>query len=259
MGVPNSPPGAAALPKHFDGPHRKEQWWGFIANADYFGLPVNMLKAVGKSYSFGVRWTKGPPETDVYFNKINLQSASDYDELVHLKYGSAGVASILSTAYHEGSHAYLDLKEDDPRFKTFVADGLAHYKGAPMEDGTACKDEEELLTEAVACYVGERAQTWWIAFEMLARLTAEAEGRQGTPETRRVNAQNTRNTYNKNNQKSQYVYGYIRGGNAENNTTRPMTAAIRVFADKEFLEGRIPDEFDSASRLVPLYQALLSG
>jgi hypothetical protein len=259
MGVPNSPPGAASVPTHWGGPHRKEQWWGFVANADYFGLPVGFLKAVGKSYSFGVRWTDGPSETDVYFNKITLSSAGVYDQLVDLAYGPPrGVTSALLTAYHEGSHAYLDLKEDDPRFKAFVAGGLAHYKGAPLKDGTTCRDPERLLTEAVAAYVAERAVTWWMAFDALASLTADAERGKGTPGARAQLANKARTGYNSVCKQADYVYGYDEVNSQQVETTRPMTAAMRAFLDKEFLEDRIPDEFDAATRLAPLYQALVS-
>jgi hypothetical protein len=264
MGVPysppgNSPPGPSSVPKRWGGPHRKEQWWGFVANADYFGLPVTFLKVVGKSYSFGVRWTAGLSETDVYFNKITLSSASLYDQLVDLKYGPGGPgASALTSAYHEGSHAYLDLKENEPQFKKFVADGKAHYAGAPMTDGTTCRDPERLLTEAVATYVADRAIAWWIAFDTLASLTVDAAAGKRSAGVQAQLANKARASYNSVCKKADYVYGYDEVNNQQVDTARPMTAALRAFLDKEFLEDRIPDEFDAATRLAPLYQALVS-
>jgi hypothetical protein len=259
MDVPNNPPGAASVPKHIDGPHRKEQWWGFVANADYFGLPVNMLKAVGKGYSFGVAWFGSTSDTDTWLNKINLSSADVYDALVKMKYGPPrGVTSALGSAYHEGSHAYLDLKDGEPAFKKFIDDGKAHYKDAPLEDGTTSKDPERLLTEAVAEYVSDRAVAWWLAFDSLASLIAEREAGKGTQAARLKDANKARNKYNAVTKKTDYVYGYDKSSGKQSETTRPMTAAIRAFLDKEFLEDKIPDEFDKSTKLSPFYQSLVT-
>jgi hypothetical protein len=258
MGVPNSPPGPANLPKHiWGGPHCDEQWWGFVGNAAYFGMPVNFLKAVGKSYRFGVRMFGGSSQTDTYLNMIDLSSASVYDQLVGMKYGPPrGVASALLTAYHEGSHAYLDIKENEASFKTFIADGKAYYKDAPLDDGTASKNPERLLTEVVATYVSERAVAWWAAFDSLASLTAEAEAGKGTQAGRLKLANKARDNYNAITKQDKYVYGYDMSGGKQAETTRPMTGPMRAFLDKEFLEDKIPDDFDKATRLFPLYQAL---
>ena len=81
MGFQNKPPGRAGVNNNYPwGPHPRDLFWGFIANAEYYGLPVNFLRVVGKSYTMQ---EADAEEASTWTNTLSLKG-STYNTLVDM-------------------------------------------------------------------------------------------------------------------------------------------------------------------------------
>jgi hypothetical protein len=155
----------------------------------------------------------------------------------------------IGTIYHERTHAYLDIKQNDPKVAEIIRNGTAYYKDAPMSDGSTSRDPARLFNEAVATYVQHRIVNWFDRF-LLLESTFSA-----TPKDRWASAIATiRGMYV--HEAKKRLFGYEeRFSNPELETTKPISDDLRNFCDHELLEDKIPDDFDS----VPAYQQLLQN
>jgi hypothetical protein len=168
--------------------------------------------------------------------------------------GNIEEISGLGTIYHEATHAYLDLMEDDPRFAPVLQSAEAYYRTqGRLENGGAVTDPAEVVQEAAAGYVGHRVVTWWQAFERLHWIAElDVEQRQNPS----INRMFTRIPEEYNRGMRQRVFGYesslgaaLTGGD-QVHTTTAMPDNLRELCDNEILEGRIHDRFEDDSRLV---------
>ena len=142
-----------------------DRYLAFIANAEFYGMPVAFLRAVGKDYA--ILSTTSIAHVTPMLNAMYLNPAT-YASLIRLDADEPPGVNGLQQAYHESAHAYMDLKEDESKFKTFIADGIKYYKEAPLTGGSKSKDPDRLFKEAVGCYVGERAAAWWRTLNTLS-------------------------------------------------------------------------------------------
>lgn len=91
----------------------------FISNAEYYGMPVAFLRAVGKYVAF-----KTIAENDIqsfrpYLNRLSLRQ-STYDALADMNVQKPrGEAGAITGAYHEAAHAYLDSKKKRRELSSF--------------------------------------------------------------------------------------------------------------------------------------------
>jgi hypothetical protein len=240
----------------FDKKDPAKMYAAFIDNAEYYGLPVNFLKAVGKSAKLKAIADNEIQNFATWFKTLNLQQ-TNYEVLAELNFDlHPGAAVAINPAYHESTHAYLYLKKNDAAFKQFSAEGEKYYTDAPLQDGTKCKDPERVFQEAASTYVGDHAASWWAAFESLSRLTiAVAHGNNVKQDQRALEANKVRDKYN--NVMKQPIFGYSEKGSHQVNTTRPLSQQMKQFIDTQILEDKIPDDFDKGNKLSQLYKDLL--
>jgi hypothetical protein len=218
---------------------------GFVNQMDRYNMPVKFLRLVLKEYSFGE--TSGQSKANAWTNNININR----DTLNGIKQGfglggPTDEAKWIATLYHESAHALLDLKEDDPKFKNFIRDGTAYYKGAPLQGGGVVTDGEDVLHEAVGSYVGDRAFVFyqtWDRMESLYGDTINNGNDKALLDRRESQLRELPAQYDRDMQKR--VYGYQAGRfSAAVDTTQSISASIKAFCDEEILEGKIKDAFE---------------
>jgi hypothetical protein len=228
----------------------------FIGNAEYYGMPVGLLRAVGKSVTLDSIADDKIQEFGGVWNKTLSLRQSTYVLLADMNVDKPyGEQTAILGAYHESTHAYLYLKKDDPLFKKFSADGQKYYVDAPLENGKKSQDPERLFQEAVSAYIGNRAARWWATLENLSIRTIEiAQGGVIDKDKMKLGANKTRDTYNKD--MKDLIFGY-EGSSPQVETTRPISAAMKQFIDTQILEGKIPDSFDRVNKFSQLYRDML--
>lgn len=240
----------------FDKKDPAKMYAAFIDNAEYYGMPVTFLKAVGKSATLDAIADNKIQHFTTWINTLNLRQTT-YEALAELNVVKHhGDAAAIVGAYHESTHAYLYLKRHDAAFKQFSSEGEKYYTDAPMEDGTKCKDPEKLFQEAASSYVGDRAAGWWNTLDWLSRLTiAAAQGNNVRQDKKLLDANKVRDRYN--DVMKQRVFGY--NGEAPNqvDTTRPLSQQMKQFIDTQILEDKIPDDFDKVNNFSQLYRDIL--
>src|SRR4051794_18192615 len=94
---------------------------GFIGDAERFGLPVGFLRAVAASsytYEFGDETAVSPWTNTMSFEKQELDGVANMSPST--PYGES--TSVLNI-YHEGTHAWLDIQEDQPKVSALIAHG----------------------------------------------------------------------------------------------------------------------------------------
>jgi hypothetical protein len=246
---PDNPLGRAGI----DTKDPQQMFTRIIGNAEYYGLPVGFLRAVGKQYDLKIiKENEIQYTTTTWIHNIHLHR-SDFDSLLDMNAGKpVGGGPQISTLYHESTHAYLDMKKADAEFKRFIDDGLAYYKDAPLRDGSTGTDPERLLTEAAATYVGHRTSTWWGALEFLTIITVGiATGENRNLGKAKIFANKSRDEYDS--YMRERVFGYEMHGGEQVETSRQITAPMKEFLDSKILEDKIPDAFGDNPKLVKLY------
>jgi len=224
-------------------------------------MPVKFLKLVSSKYTFG--HTSGIANTNTWLNNIDLSDS----ELSTLRAGfrpggTMGESTTIQTLYHEATHAYLDLRDDEKKFKDFIKDGDNYYKDAPLEGGKVAKDPDRIFQEAAASYVGDRAASWYSSYDFIEVLresvdkkTWDGEGNKKVYDGAEKLARKVPGEYDRS--MRDRVFGYEERWGDQVPTTKPISAAIKVFCDQEILEGKIPDGFDSSAFLKDKLQSLL--
>src|SRR3954464_15293699 len=100
-------------------------------------MPVAFLQRVGRDYTFHFTASAGPfagEHTNVWLNYMILDQRT-FRALIGLSTDRLGSGSQIGTAYHEATHAYLDLRDSEPAFARVIRDGVEHYRDAPMANG----------------------------------------------------------------------------------------------------------------------------
>jgi hypothetical protein len=218
-----------------------------IARLEGFGMPVAFLKAVAKKYSFHA--TSKSSHVNTFWNTLNLKASDISTMKTAVPGGTTGEVSTIGTIYHESTHAYLDIRENEKKFEDFVTAGVRYYDGAKLKGGSVSSDPDRLFQEAAGCYVGYRASQWYSVCENI-ELWREAihertwEGR-GNPAFYDLAAATVRNfpvSYDV--AMRERVFGYE--GDAQYFTIQPVSARIKAFCDHEILEDKISDTFESS-------------
>jgi predicted transcriptional regulator len=214
----------------------------FIKDAEKYGLPVKLLKAV-----FASRIIIAEPDlednyyspvlNELHFKKETIDSVKNFAPVQ-----PSGRSSAAQAIYHESTHAIFDILENDPKYKQFIAEGNQHYKDAPTTEGTITTDPPRVFQEAVASYVGHRVAAWWEAFENMSINLAHGK-------TDSTTFERIRKEYNSAMAEMQFGYseegGFLGFGKHQVETSRSITPEMKQFLDRELLEDKIPDQFDA--------------
>lgn len=228
----------------------RQKYMNFIANAERYGLPVRFLRHVARRYTIDYG---SSDEVNAFFNEMTLEEQTLRSVEGMSPAPPFGEASGIRTIYEESAHAFIDLMENDPRFKAFISAGERHYKGAPVSGRRVTSDPERVFNEAAANYVAHRVASWWTAFKNLSIYIAMSAA--SPVQARRIRErgvfERVRNDYNR--AMAEVVFGYsMEGGflgigSEQAETSLPMTREMKVFLDRELLEGRIPDRFEQVA------------
>ncbi len=238
----------------------------FVQQVDGYGMPARFLRLVGEKYTFGE--TSGISNANPVLNIIDL----DKGDLATLKAGfrpggTMGESSTIQTLYHEATHAYLDLKENETKFAEFIRDGIAYYKSAPLAGGRVADDPGRIFQEAAASYVGHRAATWYQTYDMIERLredldetTWSGRGDRGFYDRMEKLVAKIPAEYDKS--MRDRVFGYQEVGwpgfKEQVETTRAISARIKLFCDDEILENKISDTFAQGAFLKGRHDSLVA-
>jgi hypothetical protein len=190
--------------------------------------------------------------------------------------------SAIATAYHEGTHAFLNIgmyqykfelnaflvmKYQDRfgtpdfaiKFREFWEAGVSHYQGASLEDGSTSEDPLRLFKEAAAEYVGNRAWRWWLHFQELSEWTRKSND--GGRVAAREMTRHLRSGYNHSMQGD--VLGYEERRTSPFSLTtelvrtrQKISKEMKGFLDHELLEDRIPDDFDAERKFKRMWDDL---
>ena len=228
-----------------------------------FNMPVEFLRFIASS-NYSYSRTSGTDNANLVFNTVNFGN----DVLRGLGNfrpgGTMGETSAILTFYHEMTHALLDLKEDDEPFRSFIQSGIRHYQNAPMRGGGTSGDESRLFQEAAASYVGHRAAKWYGTYELLEvyRETVSRNTWEGVQPDFFDNIERlaTAIPNNYDMEMAERTFGYDQGFlglSRQIYTTRRISDSIKEFCDREILESRIPDTFQSTYFLNEKYRSLL--
>jgi outer membrane protein OmpA-like peptidoglycan-associated protein len=220
----------------------QEKFEKFIGAAGRHGLPTRFLSTVAEHYHV----VEGEsPVTKPLRSRIELPS----DTFAHeLDLGLPLENQAVSSAFHEASHAFLDLAKKDPKWRLFIEVGEEHYRNAPAAGGATLSNRERILQEAVAEYVDHRAEAYWSA---LQSLHLAYRHNNLTP------SQIDKIAHRYNEEMKKRVFGYSQGtlGLGEQVfTTRQISDELKTFIDRELLEGKLPDRFED----VPLFQRIIA-
>jgi len=233
----------------------------FVQQVEGYGMPVKFLKMVASKYTFGT--TSGIANTNVWLNNIDLSES----ELSTLRSGfrpggTLGESPTIGTLYHESTHAYLDLRDGEMKFKAFISDGEKYYKGASLSNGKSASDPGRIFQEAAASYVGQRAATWYGTYDFIESISEGIDEKtwagKGDPAYYdRVEKLVAKIPGDYDRSMRERVFGYQESWGDQVETTKPISAAIKGFCDLEILEGKISDSFESSGFLKQRHQKLL--
>lgn len=215
----------------------------FIARAERFGLPVGMLRNVARSdytYRQGSSTSVSPWLNTMTFEPADLAAVANMSPSKPRK-----EARGVQTIYHEATHAWLDVKQDDAEVRVLRQEGREYYKDAPLSAGQA-DDPERIFEEAIASYVGHRTSTYWQALEELTIIADTLAAKPAPDAQARIlgQAKTVRATYER--QMGERVFGYQTPGwwsSQQIYTKRLVSSSIKDFADVRLLENKLPDQF----------------
>lgn len=218
----------------------------FIARAERFGLPVGMLREVGRSnytYKQGSSTSVSPWFDTMTFEPADLAAVANMSPSKPRKEGRG-----VETIYHEATHAWLDIKKDAAEVKALREHGREYYKNAPLTAGRA-DDPERVFDEAVASYVGHRTSTYWQALEELTIISDTLATKPAPDAQARIvkQAKTVRAAYER--LMGERVFGYQTPGwwsSEQIYTKKIVSSRIKTFADTQLLESKLPDQFARA-------------
>ncbi len=234
----------------------------FVAEAERHDLPVKFLKyLLHSSYSYSSAGASSfvlPTFNHMVLEKNVIEGVTPLSLAAPL-----GEMTAIQTIYHEATHAWLDLQEDNPEVAALMKDGIKHYKGAPLMRGAKKADDpERIFHEAMGSYVGHRPSRYWGTLESLTFVDSLCT--KGPPPDKRAfllkMTKRARSDYES--AMADRVFGYQNGPGMfsvfreQNDTTRMITDKMKEFCDRVLLEGKIPDQFDRKAPLVALWSKL---
>jgi hypothetical protein len=233
----------------------------FIDIAEAQGMPVKVLRRVKEGYSLKP-WADSDGSR-MTLNRLDLTEST----MSGLRQSPISTSSV-GTLYHEATHAFLDLTDDDET--SMFENVMSVYKDALLFDGTHVSDPERVAHEAAAEYVGTRAALTWQAMIMMAA----AEGILDDVDSGKSTAADAVGdigrmapiplTYN--DQMQQRVFGYEeKSGSQVSVALQPIPEQLKDYCDNVILEGKIKDDFAlmkqfhvQHDRLQTRYQRLLT-
>jgi hypothetical protein len=234
----------------------------FVEQVDSYEMPARFLRVVAKKYTFGE--TSGISYTNTWLNTMDINES----QLASLKSGfrpggTLGESTMILTLYHESTHAYLDLKENEQKFKEFIRDGTAYYRLAPLQGGGTADDPDRIFQEAAASYVAHRAATWYGAYDEIESYregtdekTWEGHGDKAFYDRVETRVRKIPGEYDQ--AMRDRMFGYQEKRGVQVSTTQGISARIKAFCDDEILEGKIPDYFVKSEFLERRYESLLT-
>ena len=227
------------------------EYSSFIDNARSCGLPTNFLTEVAKRYSFDLADPSGPDYTVKWFHEIDLK-ASTLKSVHGLKF-DRGIGGSVGTIYHESTHAWLWMKEDDQPIKDFIKNGKSYYHAVPLGDDDVVSDEDRVFHEAMGEYVGHRASTWFncmaILLDYSTDIVSEITADMIAKKTILIKKQ--KQLFNA--AMAQRVFGYQSKGGADVWTKMGMSSQMKNFCDQTLLENKFKDQFEQNPRLVEVW------
>jgi hypothetical protein len=234
----------------------------FIKAAERHDLPVGFLRYVSQS-----SYTYSTSDSSSYvlptFNHMVLEEGAVESGANLALPLPMGESSAVQTIYHETTHAWLDLKENDPEVSALMKHGETYYRSAPLLRGAAKADDpSRLFHEAMGSYVGHRAGSYWAALEGLSIVNNLAT--KGIDPAKRAKiirmARSARSEYGR--AMGERVFGYQNGPGwfsafrEQNDTTKIISDKMKDFCDRTLLETKIPEQFERKSKLVELWNQL---
>lgn len=143
----------------------------------------------------------------------------------------------LGTIYHEGTHAYMLLKQSEQPVRSLQIQGTEYYTNAPLAGGGVVDDPLRAFREAGGEYVEDHAFGCLIA---LHKIKSHIKSRKFTADEFAA----IRKDYNKMMQKS-----LTAGSWGDNVNALTIPPALKQYLDKEILEDKIPAFFDDCKLL----------
>lgn len=209
------------------------------------GMPVAFMETVLSDY-FDVWITKSGNNVLHRLNIMRLSKSTMDDIKGATMDGRSHEVVGLQTAYHESTHAFIDLMEEKAPLKPIVASARDYYSRATRSDGHKVQDPYRALQESAATYVGHRAANYWWMHEHL--LLLEEFTKEGTvidPDIDFSSLTKIGQVYNR--QMDDNLFGYEpysswRGG-AQIELDVAIHPALKTYCDDVILEGKVKDTF----------------
>jgi hypothetical protein len=233
-----------------------------IALAETYNLPVDYLRYVATNYGKFFTYPHDDDKTsytDMISNEMVLKW-SVFEQLENIDpQDFAPETASLATFYHEMTHAYLDLREEEFVIGKLIEQAEKYYKPEkPPFGGTRSIYEEgrkpqeisrpyQVVQEAAGTYVGHRIAAYWEALQSLYWLQNNYE-KGVNPLALGGSFSKIERTYNA--EMGRTVFGYEEGlFSGQVPVTKPIYPRLRMFCDMTILEGKIPDKFSDLVRI----------
>ena len=228
------------------------------------GMPAGFLQVVAKNYNIGSKsdtllpFLHAPNSVQQACNQMYL-SDDVMDDILDLDLEGKGNSSGgVQTAYHEGTHAFLDLMKSDPKYADFIKKGTDDYRGAKLDHKKGKVDDpERVFEEAAASYVGWRASAYWSAYDGLHDLM----GRIGKGEIPADKVDDYLAIYRESYNESmmERKFGYQMKGGKQVEVDQSISPEMKGFLDSELLQGQFNDDFDADPGLAQLISKIKGG
>lgn len=234
----------------------------FMRLAETIGMPVEYIRHLQGTYGWVGHPVRGQNFVLPNFNTIFLQLKL-VRQAGNFVFGQFSPGSeAIQTLYHETSHAYFDLRSDgDELFEQIARDAHEFYeREAVLKNGADSEYPWRLMNEAIGCYVGARAATYWGAYDMLEYIERNRDDPEIEPAALREQLKKLRDKYNRG--MARRAFGYEQHGNAWSGTrwetSTPIYEPLQKICDSVLLEGKIPDLFDASGPLRNKYAEVMA-
>jgi hypothetical protein len=226
-----------------------EEYKRFVEGVAGYGMPVNFLRTVGGNYYllFNDSVNQVNRRLDIlWLRRDNIKTLPSTIS----PEPPFGESTVISTIYHEATHAFFDIMNDRPVVKDLVGRASGYYLGAPFKNAPNLKLEkpEIVVQEGAAMYVEQRAATWWKTFEALTLLRQDALTNAAVMTNFHTKLIPIRQDYDR--ELAQLSFGYeprsISGskGIQQLYVNKPIFPELKRYLDQVLLESKIPDQFD---------------
>jgi len=236
----------------------------FILNAEKCGLPVGFMRVVNTGYTIDEGSDSDSNTANTRTNTLSIRKSDLAMVGNNLSFAPPhDKARALQPIYHEATHAWFDLKEDDGDVKTIVREGERYYENSPLEDKTVGDDPDRIFQEAAASYVGHRIAAWWVTVDLMLSYVADADAdlKRGATHRARVvtKLKELRRDYGT--EMAKRVFGYQEVGwpafKKQRETTRSIYPSLKDYCDRVLLESKIPDQFDQCPKATETWKVVL--